>query len=51
MKARRRAWQDREIVLGDDAWPAFADPGAGAHESAETAELLRGDPRRRRHAS
>ena len=36
VKARRRAWQGREIMLGDDAWPAFADPGPGAHESAET---------------
>ena len=41
VKARRRAWQGREIMLGDDAWPAFADPGPGAHESAVTAELLR----------
>jgi RNA polymerase sigma-70 factor (ECF subfamily) len=41
VKARRRAWHGREIPLADDAWPAFADPGPGAHESAETAELLR----------
>jgi RNA polymerase sigma-70 factor (ECF subfamily) len=41
VKARRRAWQDREIPVGDDAWPVFADPRPGAHESAETAELLR----------
>ena len=41
VKARRRAWHGREVPLGDDAWPRFADPGPGAHESAETAELLR----------
>jgi RNA polymerase sigma-70 factor, ECF subfamily len=41
VKARRRAWHGREIALGDDAWPAFADPGPGTPETVETAELLR----------
>ena len=29
VKLRRRAWQGREIVLEPEAWPAFADRGAG----------------------
>jgi RNA polymerase sigma-70 factor, ECF subfamily len=41
VKARRRAWQGREIPLADDAWGAFADPGPSAHDSAATGELLR----------
>ena len=41
VKARRRAWQGREITFGDDVWPAFADPGPGAPETLETSELLR----------
>jgi RNA polymerase sigma-70 factor, ECF subfamily len=41
VKARRRAWQGREIPLADDAWGAFADPGPSAHDSATTGELLR----------
>ena len=41
VKARRRAWQGREIPLADDAWNAFADRGPSAHDSAETSELLR----------
>jgi len=41
VKARRRAWQGREVVLDDDGWALVAasdagGPGAGA----ETAELL-----------
>jgi len=41
VKARRRAWHGREIMLGDEAWPAFADPGPSAHETAAAGELLR----------
>jgi len=41
VKARRRAWQGREIVVGDDVWPAFADPGPSTPETLETSELLR----------
>ena len=41
MKARRRAWQGREITIDEDTWPAFADPGPGTPETLETAELLR----------
>jgi RNA polymerase sigma-70 factor (ECF subfamily) len=41
VKARRRAWQGREVLLDAEAWPAFADPGATAHETLETSERLR----------
>jgi RNA polymerase sigma-70 factor (ECF subfamily) len=41
VKSRRRAWEGREVPVGDDAWPAFADPAPGAHETAVVAELLR----------
>jgi RNA polymerase sigma-70 factor (ECF subfamily) len=41
VKARRRAWQGRELPMADEAWAVFADPRPGAHAAAETAELLR----------
>ena len=41
VKARRRAWQDREVPLDDDAWPAVRDHGPSAHQVLEDAELLR----------
>jgi RNA polymerase sigma-70 factor (ECF subfamily) len=40
VRLRRRAWQHREVVLDPDAWPAFADRGASAHEEVERADLL-----------
>jgi RNA polymerase sigma-70 factor (ECF subfamily) len=40
VRLRRRAWQHREVVLDPDAWPAFADRGASAHEEIERADLL-----------
>jgi RNA polymerase sigma-70 factor (ECF subfamily) len=41
VKARRRAWQDREVLLDADAWPAVRDTGPSAHQVLEDAELLR----------
>jgi RNA polymerase sigma-70 factor (ECF subfamily) len=41
VKLRRRAWQDREVQLDPDRWPAHADPGPSPHEGAEAGELLR----------
>ena len=41
VKARRRVWHGREIVLDEDAWPAFAAPGPSAQDTVETGELLR----------
>ena len=41
VKARRRAWQGREVALEDDSWRRFADPAPSAQQSIEEAELLR----------
>jgi RNA polymerase sigma-70 factor (ECF subfamily) len=41
VKARRRAWQGREVALDEERWPAFPDAGRSAHERLEDAELLR----------
>jgi RNA polymerase sigma-70 factor, ECF subfamily len=41
VKARRRAWQDREVLVDPDAWPAVRDDGPSAHQVLEDAELLR----------
>ena len=41
VKARRRAWQGREVTLGDDSWRALSDPGPTAQQSVEDADLLR----------
>ena len=40
VKARRRAWHGREVVLDEQAWPAVADRSQTAHEALEEAELL-----------
>ena len=41
VKARRRAWQGKEIALEDDAWSVIADAGPSAHELLDEAETLR----------
>lgn len=40
VKARRRAWQGREIVIDSETWPEFAGAGPSAHERLEHSELL-----------
>ena len=40
VKARRRVWHGREVVLGEERWPVFADPGPSAQEVIEETELL-----------
>jgi RNA polymerase sigma-70 factor, ECF subfamily len=40
VKARRRAWHGREVLLAEEAWPALAAPGPTAHQALEEAELL-----------
>jgi RNA polymerase sigma-70 factor, ECF subfamily len=40
VRLRRRAWQEREVVLEPDAWPQQADVGEGPQSQAETGELL-----------
>jgi RNA polymerase sigma-70 factor (ECF subfamily) len=41
VKARRRAWQGREVALDDAGWSVLAETGDGPGADAETAELLR----------
>jgi RNA polymerase sigma-70 factor (ECF subfamily) len=41
VKARRRAWQDREVLLDESAWPVVSAAGPSVHEALEDAELLR----------
>ena len=40
VRLRRRAWQEREIVLEPDAWPRMADAGESPQGQAETGELI-----------
>jgi RNA polymerase sigma-70 factor (ECF subfamily) len=41
VRLRRRAWQEREVVLDSDGWTGFAQPAAGPESDAEQAELMR----------
>jgi RNA polymerase sigma-70 factor (ECF subfamily) len=41
VKARRRAWRDREVLLDDAAWPTVTDRGPSAQQVLEDAETLR----------
>jgi RNA polymerase sigma-70 factor (ECF subfamily) len=41
VKARRRAWQGREVPMPDERWALVADRGPGAGADAEAFELLR----------
>jgi RNA polymerase sigma-70 factor (ECF subfamily) len=41
VKARRRAWHGREVVLDDEGWAVVPERGDGPVADAETAELLR----------
>jgi RNA polymerase sigma-70 factor (ECF subfamily) len=40
VKARRRAWHGREVVLEAEAWPLIADVSPGTHRAVEGHELL-----------
>jgi len=40
VKARRRAWHGREVMLSEEAWPVFADPAPSAQRTLEEAQLL-----------
>ena len=42
VKLRRRAWQDREVLLEPESWAAVPDGGSGPPQEAEHAELLAG---------
>jgi RNA polymerase sigma-70 factor, ECF subfamily len=41
VRLRRRAWQEREVVLEPDAWPLLADVAQGPEGRTETGEQLR----------
>jgi RNA polymerase sigma-70 factor (ECF subfamily) len=40
VRARRRAWHDREVALEDNDWPAARDLGPSAQQVVEGSELL-----------
>ena len=40
VKARRRAWHTREIVVDHELWPEPRDPGLSAQERLEERELM-----------
>jgi RNA polymerase sigma-70 factor, ECF subfamily len=40
VRLRRRAWQEREVVLEPEAWPLMADAGQGPLGQAERNELM-----------
>jgi RNA polymerase sigma-70 factor (ECF subfamily) len=40
VRVRRRAWQQREVVLEPEAWPLVADAGQDPHGQPETGELI-----------
>jgi RNA polymerase sigma-70 factor, ECF subfamily len=41
VRLRRRAWQEREVVLEPEVWPLMADAGQGPEGDAEMSELMR----------
>jgi RNA polymerase sigma-70 factor (ECF subfamily) len=40
VRLRRRAWQEREVVLEPEAWPQLGDAGGSPAREAETRELM-----------
>jgi RNA polymerase sigma-70 factor, ECF subfamily len=40
VKLRRRAWQEREVVLEPESWAELADRSTSTHEELEHSELL-----------
>jgi len=40
VRLRRRAWQEREVVLEPEAWPLMAGAGKSPQSQAETGELM-----------
>src|SRR4051794_22660761 len=41
VRLRRRAWQEREVVLDSDSWAQLAPSSPGPHGDAERGELMR----------
>src|SRR5688572_22023157 len=40
VRLRRRAWQEREVVLDADSWPTQGDPSASPQERAQQSEFI-----------
>jgi RNA polymerase sigma-70 factor (ECF subfamily) len=40
VRLRRRAWQEREVVLAGESWPALVDQRSSVHDALESRELL-----------
>ena len=40
VRLRRRAWQQREVMLEPEVWPLMADAGQSPHDQAEANELV-----------
>lgn len=40
VRLRRRAWQNREVVIDGERWEELADPGGEVHRALEQAEVL-----------
>jgi len=40
VRLRRRAWQEREVVIEPEVWPLMADTGQGPEGHAEMSELM-----------
>jgi RNA polymerase sigma-70 factor (ECF subfamily) len=40
VRLRRRAWQEREVVLEPESWPRIGDAGHGPERQTETGELM-----------
>jgi RNA polymerase sigma-70 factor (ECF subfamily) len=40
VRLRRRAWQEREVVLAGESWPAMVDQRPDVHDALESRETL-----------
>ena len=40
VRLRRRAWQEREVVLAGESWPAMVDQRSNVHDALESREML-----------
>src|SRR5689334_3184932 len=40
VRLRRRAWQEREVVLAGESWPAMVDQRSNVHDALESRETL-----------
>jgi RNA polymerase sigma-70 factor, ECF subfamily len=40
VRLRRRAWQEREVVLAGESWPTLVDQRSSVHDALERREIL-----------